>query len=234
MRLIYHGLLLSALCCCLLSCASPKMSQELEQGKVNFIAGDYKKAFHGLMPLAVNGNAQAAYAIGYMYYYGYGVAQDNESGLFWMRKSASQGFELAIQALNAIQQQSIKKDNGSLTPLDTPAPVAVTSKTEHVSLVLPAQSQNDDEVMAQMLAEVNKVSTPTLLPPETPSRVKVQLTNSMMAMPPKKLSVAPSRVIAKTTKINLKKSTCYWGVKNHSNQQLQMTRVHYVTAKKIS
>lgn len=84
------------------SCTSIMIAQELEQGKISFSAGNFKQAFHQLLPLAAKGEAQAQYAVGYMYYYGYGAAQDKESGLFWMQKSAEQQYAPALKALAII------------------------------------------------------------------------------------------------------------------------------------
>jgi TPR repeat protein len=38
-----------------------------------------------------------------MYYYGYGVAQDAESGRFWMEKSANQKYPPAEKALQMLK-----------------------------------------------------------------------------------------------------------------------------------
>jgi TPR repeat protein len=92
---IILGMLLSA-------CVSTRVTQEVERGKINFEAGNYKQSFHELLPLASEGSVHAQYAVGYMYYYGYGVAQDSESGLFWMRKAAAANYVPAIKALKMI------------------------------------------------------------------------------------------------------------------------------------
>lgn len=88
----------------LVACASTKMTPGLQQGKYYYESGYYKRAIHYLLPLAVNGNAEAQYAIGYMYYYGYGVAQDTETGYFWMAKSAEQHYGPAVKALGMIKR----------------------------------------------------------------------------------------------------------------------------------
>src|SRR3990167_5075516 len=67
---------------------SPATMSELEQGKRLFQDGYYKRAMQQLLPIAVDGNAEAQYAVGYMYYYGYGTTQDTASGDFWIRRSA--------------------------------------------------------------------------------------------------------------------------------------------------
>lgn len=89
-------------CVFLYACASPKHAEELQLGKMTFQSGNYKEAFRQLLPLAADGKPEAQYAVGYMYYYGYGVPLDAESGKFWMEKSASQNYAPAIRAMKTI------------------------------------------------------------------------------------------------------------------------------------
>lgn len=99
------GVLLLALV--LASCSSlhsMRSTQELARGKSNFESGYYRDAFHQLLPLASEGNREAQYAIGYMYYYGYGVVQDMETGTFWIQKSADQRYQPAAEALIAMRK----------------------------------------------------------------------------------------------------------------------------------
>jgi len=88
----------------LTACYSPGMSEELQVGKDSFKSGDYKDAFHQLLPLAANGKAQAQYAVGYMYYNGFGVTQDTESGIFWMKRAADQHYPPAMSAMRDIDK----------------------------------------------------------------------------------------------------------------------------------
>lgn len=109
--------LMAILSCTLLqSCTTAKRSQDLQLGKMTFESGDYPLAFHRLLPLAVDGNPEAQYAIGYMYYYGYATQQDEQIGLFWMNKSAAQGYAPAVEALQMIHQRGRK-------PIRKPRPV---------------------------------------------------------------------------------------------------------------
>jgi TPR repeat protein len=88
-------------------CASAVMSQEFQQGKLEFRNGDYQTAFKILLPIAVNGNKEAQYAVGYMYYNGMGVSQDSVSGLFWMERAAAKGYTPAAEALNKLHAESV-------------------------------------------------------------------------------------------------------------------------------
>src|SRR5438046_62851 len=77
-------------------------SSYLSQGRLDFTNGYYKRAMHELLPLAVGGNPEAQYAVGYMFYYGYGVTQDTEIGCFWINRSAGQHFPPAMAALSLV------------------------------------------------------------------------------------------------------------------------------------
>lgn len=84
---------------------SPRVTSELQQGQRYFEQGYYKKAMQDLLPLACDGNPQAQYAVGYMYYYGYGVAQDTDVGYFWIKRSADQHYEPAVKAIRLMSQE---------------------------------------------------------------------------------------------------------------------------------
>ena len=88
----------------IVSCAHTRFTPELRAGKSAFVGGDFKQAFRQLLPIAVKGCSEAEYAIGYMYYYGYGVPQDSESGIFWITRAAEQHYAPAIKALEVINQ----------------------------------------------------------------------------------------------------------------------------------
>lgn len=83
---------------------SPAQLSELQYGKRLFEGAYYKRAMKELLPLACDGNSEAQYAVGYMYYYGYGVAQDADVGCFWITRAADKGFQPAIKALILINQ----------------------------------------------------------------------------------------------------------------------------------
>ncbi|MBX3709944.1 MAG: sel1 repeat family protein [Gammaproteobacteria bacterium] len=111
-----RALLICLLSLSLFACAtpSPRMTSELQQGKRYFHDGYYRRAMRQLLPLACDGNAEAQYAVGYMYYYGLGVAQDTDVGDFWIKRSANQGYAPAIQALHLIST-----DKDAATPTHT-------------------------------------------------------------------------------------------------------------------
>ncbi len=113
MNIIIKFIVISILSIYLCACAtthpvpaprSPRVMSELAQGKRYFVDGYYKSAMHTLLPLAADCEPEAEYAVGYMYYYGYGVAQDTDVGYFWINRSAEQHYQPAVQALTMISQ----------------------------------------------------------------------------------------------------------------------------------
>ncbi len=110
LRICFICLLSSALVACATTSPhsrkttmTPGDMSMLMQGKRDFEAGYYRQALHELLPLAADGNAEAEYAVGYMYYYGAGVAQDTDAGYFWISRAADQGFVPAKEALRIIK-----------------------------------------------------------------------------------------------------------------------------------
>lgn len=102
MRLLLLSLLALLMVGCATTHTSPRVMSELAQGKRYFEDGYYKKSMQQLLPLACDGNSEAQYAIGYMYYYGYGVAQDTFVGSFWIKRAAEQHYTPANEALITI------------------------------------------------------------------------------------------------------------------------------------
>lgn len=92
------------------ACATTRVTyqyqSEMSSAKRSFDAGDFKRAFCQLLPLAAKGCPEAQYALGYMYYYGYGVSEDTVSGLFWIEEAAKRHYIPAIKALKLIKQRN--------------------------------------------------------------------------------------------------------------------------------
>lgn len=86
-----------------------KEQSELEEGKRLFEDGYYKRSMRFLLPLACENIPEAEYAIGYMYYYGYGVTQDMDVGYFWIKRAADEGYISAQKALPIISYDNKEK-----------------------------------------------------------------------------------------------------------------------------
>jgi TPR repeat protein len=92
------GVILLSLCLVACTTTASKPSA-LQRGRADFKAGNYHKAFNTLLPLAKQGNAEAEYAVGYFYYYGKGVREDEQQAQYWINQSAQKGYAPAIHAL---------------------------------------------------------------------------------------------------------------------------------------
>lgn len=71
----------------------------LAEGVAAIGKGDFKVAWMELQPLAEQGNADAQFNLGLMYFNGTGVAQDDQAALKWFRLAADQGHAFAQFAL---------------------------------------------------------------------------------------------------------------------------------------
>jgi len=104
-------LLSLVLLCCLASCATQgangSSSSAFEQGQQSFKEGNYQSAFHLLYPLAMDGQPDAQYAVGYMLYYGKGVVENQQIGEAWIREAAVHGQSQAEQALRLLTQKGM-------------------------------------------------------------------------------------------------------------------------------
>ena len=63
---------------------------------------DYQEAKRLLEKSAGQGEAEAQFALGFMYYNGWGVAVNREEAIKWLHKAAQQGHARAAQALAEI------------------------------------------------------------------------------------------------------------------------------------
>lgn len=89
------------------SCANQDehISQQLVLGKTYFKQEQYQKAFVTLEPVAKEGNPDAEYALGFMYYYGRGIAENRPMAKYWMHKAAQHGQASAQKALSKLNDQ---------------------------------------------------------------------------------------------------------------------------------
>lgn len=71
--------------------SSPINAQDLGVASAAYLAGDYEKAIEQWRPLAEQGNAEAQFFLGQMYFEGRGVLEDYEEAARYFRLAAEQG-----------------------------------------------------------------------------------------------------------------------------------------------
>ena len=103
----------------LLLAACTTTAQRLEQGKISFEEKNYSSAFSELKPLAEKGNADAQYAVGYMYYYGKGTKANRALAKLWINKAAAKGQAQAQKAKSLMNAP----EGVVSTPIPTEKPI---------------------------------------------------------------------------------------------------------------
>ena len=85
---------------------------DFQKGLDAAIKGDYATALEEWMPLAKEGNSNAQFNIGLMYFKGRGVPQDYQETMRWYRLAAEQGFAQAQYNLGVmyVKGQGVPKD----------------------------------------------------------------------------------------------------------------------------
>jgi TPR repeat protein len=86
-----------------------------EKGMKQYKPDDVAAAVSELRPLAEQGNAEAQFNLGSLYYQGWGVPQDYREAAQWLRKAAEQNYGFAQATLGTIYAEGvqgvIEKDN---------------------------------------------------------------------------------------------------------------------------
>lgn len=164
------------------ACASTKSYQNLQQGKSTFESGDYQQAFRQLLPLAANGNAEAEYAIGYMYYYGYGVPEDSQTGLFWINKAAEQHYPPAIKAAVILRKNVHTPEHQFQT--NNPEYLRIKTSENNANPILqPTAPREPDELLQALPQRIAAVeTTPPLINKQEPTQ-PIASTQKPEAMP---------------------------------------------------
>lgn len=80
-------------------------AHNLREGVVAFRKLNYRDAFILLKPEALKGQPDAQYAVGFMYYYGFGVYENRKLGVYWIRQAADKNHPLAIEAMKRLDKE---------------------------------------------------------------------------------------------------------------------------------
>ncbi len=108
----------------------------------------YQCSFIRIEQAARAGDPDAQYALGYLYYYGIGTTQDQQTGLVWIKRAAAQGQPVAKNALKVLStsttRSSLHTTSSTQANISTaPAKVEDTSNPdEPISNYLPNYGQN--------------------------------------------------------------------------------------------
>ena len=81
----------------------------LREGIKSFQIQNYRQAFIRLLPEAENGQPDAQYAVGYMYYYGQGVIEDRKKAWYWIGCAARMAQRDAVEAMTILQNPTSRR-----------------------------------------------------------------------------------------------------------------------------
>ncbi|MCK9532335.1 MAG: SPOR domain-containing protein [Gammaproteobacteria bacterium] len=82
-----------------------RSTNALEQAQAAYARGDYNRAAQLLAVPAMQGDTEAQYALGYLYYYGRGVRQDRYRAVAWFQDASRLGHPKAARALAMANEQ---------------------------------------------------------------------------------------------------------------------------------
>lgn len=102
MRLIYPVIALMGV----LAVTACSTHSGAHRNKQNLAAKDYSLTYEQVREAAQDGDADAQYALGYMYYYGQNVSRNSQQAQFWIRKAAAQKHPQAVKAIAIMGKDS--------------------------------------------------------------------------------------------------------------------------------
>ncbi|MFI4955166.1 MAG: hypothetical protein ACHP9Y_04555 [Gammaproteobacteria bacterium] len=80
--------------------------KQLDLAREQFLRKDYESSAISLLDLVRDGNADAQYSMGYLYYYGLGVPRNINYGRQLIQAAAEQNNARAIEALKLLDRQT--------------------------------------------------------------------------------------------------------------------------------
>lgn len=110
-------------------------------------------SFDQVQQAAINGDPDAEYALGYMYYYGKGVTRDEQAATMWIQKAAVQGQPQAIKAVKLL----------GLTPPPDAGATATTSppaNPEKAASVAGITQQSAKPIVRKAVTKTHTVTKP--------------------------------------------------------------------------
>lgn len=135
------------------------------QAKIAYMLSDYQRTLAIVLPRAEAGEPWAQYTLGYMYYYGRGIAQDRQTAKRWIESAAAKGYGPAQQAMRRLSAPSPRTeeedhDISKQGPAgeDTTAPPAEQVKPINPQMTEPSPPAPKQETTP---------SAPTIEPPST-------------------------------------------------------------------
>lgn len=184
--------------------------QLVAKGQTEFQNQNYNKAYRYLKEAANRDDKEALYALGYMYYYGYGVGRDVSMAQDLIRRSAAFGHKPAIKALRLFvaTRSTFSVDSNKPTYLSENSGLEKTIPNFNKQDVALGQAPSKTQAQTEQLAKINKNSQNTddnLFGNKISTNNKI---DNKVNETTKKLSIKPSmKFTAKDNKLETTKTT---------------------------
>lgn len=160
-------------------------TSQLTKARQAFNQKNYEQAASLLTPLAEQGDANAQYALGYMYHNGLGVPRNYKLAIQWMTAASAKGNEKATEALRRISELGSDVTDNNLqemqaepaTETESMEPIMISGKkpeitktpapestADAVSTLTPVKTGPKPEPEIPSQAEPEKIETPATTP----------------------------------------------------------------------
>jgi TPR repeat protein len=109
--------------------------------------GNFAEAYCIMKPLADDGDAEAQYNIGWMYFNGYGLAINDNLALKWWQQASDQGYvdaTFSMAMLYSLGEGQVKKDMGRAVDLYL---IAADAGHEDAQLIIKSMLQRNDRAI---------------------------------------------------------------------------------------
>ena len=145
----------------------------LQQAKAAYNAGNYNLAVDILTRLVQQGDDEAMYALGHIYFYGNGIPKDQNNAVTLFSEAAKRGNKKAIEALTMLSRSSVgqqdvirlTRNDGELTenpgePNQTELELLSTNNNDNQDTI-PLETESDPLVISQSRSGIQENSTGT-------------------------------------------------------------------------
>lgn len=141
---------------CLIALSTNAFSADIEDAMHAMRDGNFAEAYCVLRPLAVSGDPEAQYNIGWMYLNGYGLAINDSLALEWWQRASNQGYTdaaFSLAMLYSMGDGQVKKDPGRALDYYL---IAIDDGHEDATLIVKSMLLRDDKSIHQRAPEIIK------------------------------------------------------------------------------
>lgn len=115
-RLCYIAIVFTAML--LYGCHAQTTGMLKQNAIANFQQGQYRLAIPQFKKLALTGDLQSQYTLGYMYFYGLGIGRDEDLARYWIHRTAVRNFPAGRKAYLLITDKYWLTDDRNLLTHD--------------------------------------------------------------------------------------------------------------------